>query len=88
MKPKLLTASLGLGLGMTIVLAYLVREPGRHWFDSILWIGWLAGSFVSGNVHAPNEFVGWATDCFLLSALVYIVGTLITSLLMRGRGSL
>ena len=82
MKRKWLVGSLTFGLGVTALLMHSGRTPGSHWFDSILWLGYLAGSFASGNLHSPNEFVAWiALSCgftglaYGVLALVHVLWT-------------
>jgi uncharacterized membrane protein HdeD (DUF308 family) len=79
----LLVFSLLLAGVATLVLARLWQTPGRHWFDSILWVGYLAGSAVSGNIHSPNEVVAWLTIFLGLAVLAYGAALLICALATR-----
>ena len=83
MRFKLVAGGFLIGGAMTAVFAYLSHEPGRHWFDGILWIGYLSGSFASGNVHSPNAFVAWLTIYLGMSALACGVAVLVEFLRTR-----
>jgi hypothetical protein len=56
---------------------YLGRRPGRHWFDSLLWLGHLAGSLASRSLRAPSQPVAWMALSAGLAAVAYGVLSLV-----------
>lgn len=73
---KRLVTSLVTGVLGTILVYFVTQTPGRHWSDGIVLLGSVAGSAISGNAHAPNEFVVWVTAflAITLAALLLLLG--------------
>jgi len=65
---SLVTATLG-----TLLLYAVTQSPGGHWSDSLVLLGWYAGSAVSGNAHAPNEIVVWLTVFLIIGLATMLV---------------
>lgn len=70
---KRTVASAVFGAAVTLLLSWWTGKLGPHWFDEILWLAWLAGSLASGNIHSPNEIVGWLALWLMLSAATYLL---------------
>ncbi len=77
MNPGWLVGSLVFGCSLATTLMHLGRTPGRHWFDSVLWLGHLAGSLVSRNLHSPSEPVAWIALSTGFAAVAYGVLALV-----------
>ena len=80
MNPGWLVGSLVIGCSLATTLTYLGRTPGRHWFDSLLWLGHLAGSLWSRNLRSPSEPVAWMALSTGLAAAAYGVLALVHAL--------
>jgi hypothetical protein len=78
--------SVAAGIAMTEALFLLVNNvPGRHWYNKILLVGYLAGVAVSGNMHAPNDFVVTAVLSIGFACLVFVFLTIVDAVRRRRR---
>ena len=57
----------------TGILGFLNQQPGRHWFDPLLWPPLFMGTLVSGNAHSPSEVAFWISLFIMLVIVAYIV---------------
>lgn len=59
-------------------------------FNILIGPAWILASMASGNVHAPNEIVFWASLFLMLFVVAYlvvsVVGFVRTRLIKRGAG--
>ena len=75
---KRILLSFGFGILVTIGITTLARlpSPGPGIITYVLLPFYLAGAYVSGNVHAPNELVAYGTMVTFFSFVFYVVAAL------------
>lgn len=80
---RLLISMVLAGVG-TALIGFLVEQPGRHWFDVILWPALVLATWVSGNAHQPNEIAFWLLVFTLLVIIVHAINRLVSLFYKRG----
>ena len=72
---KLAVLSATLSFFVAFALIALAAQ-GNQGYDGVIFLGYLVGTAVSGNVHSPNEPVVWAVVYLIVFVLVWCVALL------------